>query len=172
MSLGGGPQSPSLRSYVELLLDSPEFLPCFGTPCHHSPDPCRTAFLVGAGRLGIRTVSVPFSENSFYPLSHPDADALPGHHAVQLFGAGQHSSHQHTVVCHPARCFFHLSVFLMYRFFRSIPEAILESAKLDTGSAFQIFLNIGLPLGSAGIVSALVLRFLENWNLIEQPLAF
>ena len=63
-------------------------------------------------------------------------------------------------------------VFLMYRFFRSIPEAILESAKLDTGSAFQIFLNIGLPLGSAGIVSALVLGFLENWNLIEQPLAF
>ena len=38
-------------------------------------------------------------------------------------------------------------VFLMYRFFRSIPEAILESAKLDTGSAFQIFLNIGLPFG-------------------------
>ena len=34
------------------------------------------------------------------------------------------------------------------------------------------FLNIGLPLGSAGIVSALVLGFLENWNLIEQPLAF
>ena len=30
----------------------------------------------------------------------------------------------------------------------------------------------GIPLGSAGIISALVLGFLEYWNLIEQPMAF
>jgi multiple sugar transport system permease protein len=63
-------------------------------------------------------------------------------------------------------------VFLMYRFFRSIPEAILESARLDARNALQVFWYIGVPLGSAGIVSALVLGFLESWNLIEQPLAF
>ena len=63
-------------------------------------------------------------------------------------------------------------VFIMYRFFRAIPEAIIESARLDARNAFQIFWHIGVPLGSAGIVSALVLGFLESWNLIEQPMAF
>ena len=33
-------------------------------------------------------------------------------------------------------------------------------------------MSIGVPLGSSGIVSALVLSFLDAWNLIEQPLTF
>lgn len=36
----------------------------------------------------------------------------------------------------------------------------------------MIFVKIGLPLSSGGILSAGVLGFLEYWNLIEQPLAF
>ena len=36
----------------------------------------------------------------------------------------------------------------------------------------RIFFEIGIPLGSPGIISALVLGFLENWNLLEQPMAF
>ena len=60
----------------------------------------------------------------------------------------------------------------MYRFFRLIPQAIIESAMLDSQNPVQLFLYIGLPLGSGGIVSAMVLGFLESWNLIEQPMAF
>lgn len=63
-------------------------------------------------------------------------------------------------------------VFIMYRFFCGVPASIIESAKLDGAGDLQIFLKIGLPLGSGGIVSAMVLSFLEYWNLIEQPLAF
>ena len=36
----------------------------------------------------------------------------------------------------------------------------------------KIFVRLGLPLGSPGIISAMVLGFLEYWNLIEQPMAF
>ncbi len=36
----------------------------------------------------------------------------------------------------------------------------------------RIFLDIGLPMGKAGIASAMVLGFLEYWNLIEQPMTF
>ena len=60
----------------------------------------------------------------------------------------------------------------MYHFFRSIPKGIIESAELDGANKFQVFLSIGVPLGSSGIVSALVLSFLDAWNLIEQPLTF
>lgn len=35
-----------------------------------------------------------------------------------------------------------------------------------------MFFRLGLPLGKAGILSAMVLGFLEYWNLMEQPMAF
>ena len=63
-------------------------------------------------------------------------------------------------------------VFIMYRFFISIPESIIECARLDGASEFKIFIKIGIPLGKPGIMSAMILGFLEYWNLIEQPLTF
>ena len=63
-------------------------------------------------------------------------------------------------------------VFMMYRFFEGIPETVLESARIDGASEVRIFLTIGIPLGLPGIISAIVLTFLEYWNLIEQPLTF
>ena len=60
----------------------------------------------------------------------------------------------------------------MYRFFCGIPGAVLESASLDGANELQVFLYIGVPLGGAGIMSAMVLGFLEYWNMIEQPLTF
>lgn len=64
------------------------------------------------------------------------------------------------------------SVFIMYRFFCGIPESILEAARIDGAGELQIFFRIGFPLGAAGIISALVLSFLECWNMIEQPMTF
>jgi len=63
-------------------------------------------------------------------------------------------------------------VFMMYRFFEGIPEAVLEAARIDGASEMRIFLTIGVPLGLPGIISVIVLSFLEYWNLIEQPLTF
>ena len=37
---------------------------------------------------------------------------------------------------------------------------------------FQIFFKIGIPLGKTGIIAALLLQFLEYWNVVEQPLIF
>ncbi len=63
-------------------------------------------------------------------------------------------------------------VFLVYRSFCGIPESLLEAARMDGAGEWYIFFRIGLPIGEGGILSALVLDFLECWNLIEQPLAF
>ncbi len=59
----------------------------------------------------------------------------------------------------------------MYRFFEGIPEVLMEAAPGWRGRA-SAFVRVGLPLGSPGVVSAMVLGFLEYWNLIEQPMAF
>ena len=63
-------------------------------------------------------------------------------------------------------------VFLMVRFFAAIPSALTEAAALDGAGPLAIFLHIGLPLGAPGILSAVVLGFLEYWNALEQPLTF
>ncbi|WP_219717833.1 carbohydrate ABC transporter permease [Raoultibacter massiliensis] len=63
-------------------------------------------------------------------------------------------------------------VFIMRHFFATIPNSLIESARLDGASEFAIFLKIGVPLGAPGIFASLVLGFFEYWNLVEQPLAF
>ena len=64
------------------------------------------------------------------------------------------------------------SVFIMYRFFSSIPASILDAARIDGAGELQIFLKVGIPLGASGIISALVLSFLECYSMIEQPMTF
>lgn len=63
-------------------------------------------------------------------------------------------------------------VFIMYRFFSNIPKGILEAARIDGAGEAKLFLSVGVPLGMPGIISAMVLGFIEYWNLIEQPLTF
>ena len=43
---------------------------------------------------------------------------------------------------------------------------------LDGAGEWRVFLSMGMPLGAPGIMSAVVLGFLEYWNMIEQPLTF
>lgn len=63
-------------------------------------------------------------------------------------------------------------IFLIYRGYCNIPEGIIEAAKIDGAREWKIFIYIAIPLGSSGILSAMVLGFLEYWNLMEQPLSF
>ena len=64
------------------------------------------------------------------------------------------------------------AVFLLRQFFRAIPKELIESARIDGAGEMTIFRAIALPLGVPGIASLFVLSFLDNWNLIEQPMVF
>ena len=77
----------------------------------------------------------------------------------------------HAAVILPA-IFSTFPVFIMYRGFHGIPEEILDAARIDGAGDWQIFWRIGIPLGTAGIVSAELLSFLDVWNMIEQPMTF
>lgn len=63
-------------------------------------------------------------------------------------------------------------VFVTYGSFRTIPKPLIEAARMDGAGEGYIFFRIGLPLGKGGILSVVVLGFVEYWNMIEQPLAF
>lgn len=77
----------------------------------------------------------------------------------------------HMAVILPA-VFSTFPVFVSYGGFRAIPKALIEAARIDGAGEFYIFTRIGVLLGKGGILSAIVLGFLEYWNMIEQPLAF
>lgn len=63
-------------------------------------------------------------------------------------------------------------VFVVYGGFRSIPPQMLDAARMDGAGEMTILIRLGLPLGKGGLLSAMVLGFLEYWNLMEQPMAF
>ena len=77
----------------------------------------------------------------------------------------------HAAIILPA-VFSTFPIFLSYGGFRAIPPQLFEAARIDGAGEWRIFIKIGLPLGKSGLLSAIVLGFLEYWNLMEQPLAF
>lgn len=77
----------------------------------------------------------------------------------------------HYAIIFPA-VFATLPVFILTRFFKAVPDELLEAARLDGASELYIFVKIGIPLGKAGIGAIVILSVLEYWNAIEAPLAF
>ncbi len=63
-------------------------------------------------------------------------------------------------------------VFLLKQYMEQIPDSYLEAAKVDGAGALQIFLKIIVPLSKSGIAALAVLVFIDNWNMVEQPLIF
>ncbi len=64
------------------------------------------------------------------------------------------------------------SVFLLRQFFQTVPVSLVEAARIDGAGEIRIFTGIALPLGKAGVASLFIISFLDNWNLIEQPMTF
>lgn len=63
-------------------------------------------------------------------------------------------------------------VFLIYRSFAGIPAELLEAARVDGAGEWQSFIRVGLPVSQGGILAAMILSFLESWNMMEEPLTF
>lgn len=167
------PHFPTLRPYLQLLLDSPEFFVMFWN----------SVKLTLGILLGQLLVAVPAAWG-FAQYRFPCKNLLFTVYIVLMlmpFQVTMVSSYlvldslkmldTHAGIIFPA-VFSTFPVFIIYRFFRGIPGAVMESAALDGANKVQVFLRIGVPLGMPGILSAVVLGFLEYWNLIEQPLTF
>lgn len=63
-------------------------------------------------------------------------------------------------------------VFMLRQFMLLIPSALIEAAKLDGAGHFTIFARIVMPLVRPGAAALVVLLFVDNWNMVEQPLIF
>jgi len=61
-------------------------------------------------------------------------------------------------------------IFLMRQFFQSIPDEVLESARVDGASEFRILGSIVLPLALPGMATLAIFTFLAAWNDFLWPL--
>jgi len=64
------------------------------------------------------------------------------------------------------------SVFLVQYYFKKIPASLIELATLDGANDFKIFFLIGVPLAKPAIYTSIILNFIDYWGAIEQTLAF
>lgn len=167
------PQYPTLGNVVELLLDSPEFFKMFwnsakitvfilaGQLIFGMPAAWGMARYDFRGKKMIYTFYIVMMMMPFQVTMLSEYLVLDRLHLMDTSAA----------VILPG-IFSTFSVFIMYRFFRGIPESILDAARIDGAGDLQIFVAVGIPLGSSGIISALVLSFLECYSMIEQPMTF
>ena len=62
------------------------------------------------------------------------------------------------------------AVFLLTQMMKSVPNELIEAARLDTDSAWKILAHILIPAIKPGIICTWVLVFTEQWNAVPEPL--
>ena len=60
-------------------------------------------------------------------------------------------------------------VFILYGFFKAIPEELDEAARLDGASSWRLFWNVIIPLAKPALAALFILDFVATWN--EYPMA-
>lgn len=167
------PNYPTLRAYVRLLLDTPEYFTAFWNSMLQTAGVLAGQLLVAVpaawafaqfrfpGKkmlwfLYLLLMILPFQVtmvSGYLVLS--SANLMDTHGAIILPGI-----------------FSTLPVFILQKTFAGIPGEVAEAARIDGAGNIRVFLSIGIPLGMPGIFSILILGFLEYWNAIEPPMTY
>lgn len=64
------------------------------------------------------------------------------------------------------------SIFMLTSFFRTIPRSLIEAARIDGASSWDVFARIVLPLSGAPLVTLAVVNVLWVWNELLIALVF
>lgn len=167
------PLYPTLRAYVRLLLDSPEYFTAFWNSTFQT-----------AGVLSGQLFAAVPAAWAFARFKFPGKKLLWFLYMLLMILPFQvtmvsgylvlnrlHLMDTHGAVILPG-IFSTLPVFILQKTFAGIPDEVIEAARIDGAGNIRIFLDIGIPLGKSGIFSILILGFLEYWNAIEPPMTY
>lgn len=167
------PMYPTLRAYVRLLLDSPEYFTAFWNSMIQT-------ILVLAGQL---LAAVPAAW-AFAQFRFPGKKVLWFLYMLLMILPFQVTMVSGYLVLNTMDLmdtraavilpgiFSTLPIFILQKTFAGIPRELLEAARIDGAGDLRIFVYMGIPLGMPGIFSILILGFLEYWNAIEQPMTY
>ncbi|MEM7344756.1 MAG: carbohydrate ABC transporter permease, partial [Chloroflexota bacterium] len=62
------------------------------------------------------------------------------------------------------------SIFLFYQFFKALPGELIEAARIDGASWFQIYTRVIVPISGPVFATAAILRGLFMWNQYLWPI--
>jgi sn-glycerol 3-phosphate transport system permease protein len=62
------------------------------------------------------------------------------------------------------------ATFLFRQFFKTIPNELVDAAKLDGASPFRFFMDILLPLSKSQLAALFIIMFIYGWNQYLWPL--
>ncbi len=167
------PSYPSCEAFIELLLRSPGFFVMFWNSCIQ-------VFPMLLGQLFVGTPAA----WTFARLDFPGRQWLFRLYVLLMVLPFQVTQVSNYLVLDQMNLLnSHLSlilpgiwstfpVFIMTRSFEAAPKALLEAAYLDGAGEVRAFFLVGIPTGYPGIVTALVLGFIDAWNTLEQPIAY
>lgn len=63
-------------------------------------------------------------------------------------------------------------VFLIRQYLKSLQKEYIEAAQIDGAGHLRIIFYVVMPLFKSAAAALAILTFIENWNLVEQPLIF
>lgn len=63
-----------------------------------------------------------------------------------------------------------LGIFLFYQYFRDLPDELVEAARIDGASIWQIYARIIMPISGPILATVAILKFLGMWNAYIWPL--
>jgi len=64
------------------------------------------------------------------------------------------------------------TIFLLRQFFLTIPQELVDAARVDGGSEFQILRRVVIPLAKPAIMAVALFQFLYCWNDFFGPLLY
>jgi multiple sugar transport system permease protein len=126
--------------------------------------PLRNAiFLVGLGTMAIpqAVLLVP----NYLVLKH--VPAFGGNNLLGNGGHGWLDSYWGLIV---PNCVNMFSIFLMRQYMRSIPDELIDAAKVDGAGHFRIFAQVIVPLSKPVIAATAIFAFNFYWNNFQTPL--
>lgn len=167
------PAYPTLRGYVKVLLDTPEFYVVFWNSVKLTLGiivgqllaavPAAWGFSRWHGKLS----SILFYLYTVLMLLPFQVTMLSSYQMLDRMNMLD----THAGIILPA-VFSTFPVFIIYRSFIGIPDELFEAFSLESKSEFFLFWYIGLPMAKQGIKAAVLLSVIECWNMLEQPLLF
>ena len=171
----------TIRSFIPQVLSFENYIEVWTDPVHPFPRYLANTVLIAFATL---TLSILFNSMAAFVLAQGTLRirkpvmililatlAVPWESLVlpQLMmagWAGQVDSYQVQIVPGIANA---LSIFLFYQFFSRLPKELIEAARIDGFSFFQIYRYVAMPLSKPVISAIAVLQFLEIWNSYLWP---
>lgn len=167
------PENVSFMQYYSVLLRKPKFIMMFWNSVIVTlPIVLGQLIVSSLAAFAFSKMRFPFRDNIFFiyiiVMMMPfQVTLVPNYIMIKQLGIlGGYSA-----VILPG-IFTTFGVFLLRQFMKYIPDEYCEAAKIDGAGYMRMFMQIVLPQCKGAMASLAILVFIDNWNMVEQPLIF